>query len=232
MSAYPFGRVSKAEYKAVIAKIKARKAKRAEKRLELAASPTPPHAPAASQDATGGAIAPQNQAMPLRAVKRGKGAKPKKKVPARKAAFKRLKDLCRDFVLLRAKHRTGGFCEVAVQCQGRGPIEVPYHVTPQALGNALKYDDRNMLGSCRSCNGSEYFARKRGSNIYRDRHAAILGPEFPVLEAQAGRKKISTVEAIEMGDSFKARIEAGQWRVEANKISALIGDTHNGTLSA
>lgn len=142
-----------------------------------------------------------------------KPAKKKRRKPsARKTAFKRLKDLCKEFVMLRAKRRTGGFCEIAMACQGRGPLEVAYHVTPQAMGNALKYDDRNLLGACNSCNGSEYFARKRGSSIYRERHAVILGPVFAELEAAAGRRSISTAEAREMADNFQTRIEKGEWR--------------------
>lgn len=141
--------------------------------------------------------------------------KPRKrrKPLARSAAFKRLKELCREFVMLRAKFRTGGVCEVAMECAGMGPLEVAYHITPQAMGNALKYDPRNLLGSCNRCNGSEFFARKRGSNLYRDRHAAILGDVFTQLEAEAGRKSISTAEANGMADKFKLRIENGEWRM-------------------
>ncbi len=195
MSAYPF--VSRAEFKAIRAMAAKKKARRAVKQADNASL-----ALAANGDAP---------PRPAEAPKRPKPRK-RRKPSARKAAFKRLKDLCRDFVMLRAKHRTGGFCEVAMKCQGRGPIEVAYHVTPQAMGNNLKYDVRNLLGSCDSCNGSEYFARKRGSSIYRDRHAEILGPVFAELEAAAGRRQINVVEAREMGDVLKAKIEAGEWR--------------------
>lgn len=216
MSAYPF--VSRAEFARI--KARARKERLAQKRqatsdLSLAAA-----------NAVGGARhgndpdCGNGHAADLRGLKSNPRAcspkiptkRKRRKPSARKSAFLRLKELCRTFVMLRAKHRTGGFCEVAMQCAGRGPIEVPYHVTPQAMGNALKYDERNLLGSCSSCNGSEYFARKRGASIYRERHAAILGPVFAELEATAGRKQISTAEAVEMADKFKARIEAGEWR--------------------
>lgn len=190
MTPYPM-RVTRSEFSFLRAKAKAKKERRAEKRVENAA------------------LAPrQASAVALGRVKRSN-----RRPNARKSAFKRLKSLCSEFVKLRAKHRTGGFCEVAMKCQGRGPIEVAYHVTPQKLGNALKFDARNLLGACSLCNGSEFFARMRGATLYRERHAAILGAElFAELERTAGRKQISTVEANEMADAYKAAIEAGEFR--------------------
>jgi hypothetical protein len=183
-------KISGEQFKKILAKTAEKKVKRAQKVLD---------------NALLGIKSPQD--APRKPIKTNKGPS------TRKRAFARLKANCINFVLLRAKHRTGGFCEVGIVCKGRGPIELWYHVTPQAMGNALKYDDRNILGSCRSCNGGEYFARKRGSNVYKMRHAEILGAEhFTWLEANQGRKQISTAEANEMADVYAARIEWGDWR--------------------
>ena len=105
------------------------------------------------------AISERNRPLRTGVRKRKSG---RKRVPARKRAFARLKELRDTFVKLRAKYRTGGHCEVGMVCKGRGAIEVVYHVFPAAMGNAIKHDARNLLGSCNSCNGGEYFARKRG----------------------------------------------------------------------
>jgi hypothetical protein len=150
---------------------------------------------------------------PLIASKQGLGRpRTRRKVLPRRMAFNRLEAACKTFVLLRAKHR-GGVCEIGIVCGGNGPIEVWYHVTPQALGNALKYDARNILGSCHSCNGGEYFARKRGSPVYGSRHRTILGNEaVDWLQANAGRKQISTREALDMAIEYEKKIAAGEWR--------------------
>lgn len=143
--------------------------------------------------------------------------KPKRpKAPARKRAFALLKNLCREFVLRRAKWRNA-VCEVGIHCGGAGPIQIPYHVFAAKLGNAIKYDERNILGACSPCNFLEYISRKRGDMAaykkFDDRHKAILGEAvYNELAALAGRKQISTVEAMEMAQRFKTKIEAGDWK--------------------
>ena len=134
-----------------------------------------------------------------------------KQASSRRQAFNRLGANCRKYVLLRAKTRSG-HCEVGIACGGFGPIEVWYHITPQAKGNALKYDDRNILGSCNWCNAGEYSARKSpslGSDvIWYARHRQILGSKiFEELQSLQGRRQISTVEANELADEYKKKIE-------------------------
>ena len=138
------------------------------------------------------------------------------KPSARKTAFLRLKALVKLFVLLRAKKRSFGLCEVGVLCGGRAPASLPYHVFPAATGNAIKYDPRNILGACPKCNGGEYFDRKRGTyDRWNLRHLEILGPEVMTnLKAMAGRKQIPTREAVSMADALKAKIENQQWDEE------------------
>ena len=140
--------------------------------------------------------------------------KSNKRTRTRKAVFALLWATCRTFVLLRAKYRTGGYCEVGLACGGAGPIEVAYHVFAAKLGNDIKYDERNLLGACDRCNGSEYFARKRDDHRKFDkRHKEILGEAlYNALEGLAGRKQIITAEAIEMTERFKMMIERGDWR--------------------
>lgn len=186
-------RLSLSAYAAI--KSKARKARRIEKALESAFI----------ADALGDSPKRFEDAHRTRVRARSKPS-------ARKRAFARLKALCHDFAKIRAKRRNGGRCEVAMACRGLGAIEVAYHVFPAAMGNAIKYDPRNILGACASCNGSEYFARKRGDDAYVVRHASILGEElFKELEALQGRKKISTPEAVEMADEYHRKIAAGEW---------------------
>lgn len=132
-----------------------------------------------------------------------------KRTSSRRLAFNRLISTCRRFVLLRAKKRCFGFCEVGVACRGYGNIEVWYHILPQASGNVLKYDDRNILGSCNDCNAGEYRARKNYSTIYEDRHRVILGNvAFQELKELEGRESISTVEANRRADEYESKIEA------------------------
>lgn len=130
----------------------------------------------------------------------------------RRQAFNRLKAICKEFVLLRAKHRNHNRCEVGIACGGVGDIEVWYHIFPQVKGNAIKYDERNILGSCNSCNAGEYDERKNGGSIYDQRHLLILGLAlFIELKTLQGRRQISTIEANLMADRFEELIDRRIW---------------------
>ena len=187
--------VSRAEMKAIKARIASKKAKRAENVAFIAAV----------GDLNG------------RTVKATGGRRPekaKKRPNPRKAAFARLKSNRDAFVMLRGKHRTGGRCEVGMVCKGLGDIQVVYHVFPAAMGNVIKHDQRNLLAACHSCNGGEYFARKRGSDAYLRRHRSILGDAlFEELKAAQGRQQIGTKDAIERADEYARMIERGDWRL-------------------
>lgn len=142
----------------------------------------------------------------LSVPKIAKRIKPKR-TSSRRHAFNRLRDTCRRFVLLRAKSRNFGFCEVGVACRGYGSIEVWYHILPQASGNALKYDDRNILGSCNGCNAGEYRARKCGNDLYQKRHEIIIGKAaLQELKELEGRQQISTVDLDERADEYERKI--------------------------
>jgi hypothetical protein len=144
--------------------------------------------------------------------------KKKRRAPSsRRQAFDRLKAACVTYVLMRAKDRSDGFCEVGIVCRGQGPAEVWYHVWPQKLGNALKYEVRAILGSCHPCNGGEYFARKRGDDSYVKRHMEVLGAAYDDLDALKGSRKIGTAEAVEMARAIEANIERRDWRNQENQ---------------
>lgn len=138
------------------------------------------------------------------------GKRGKKKVPARKAAFLRLKRLCKEFVMARAQAKNDGFCEIAMSCGGRNAANTWYHLWPQKGGNGLKYDVRAHAASCSECNMGEYGARMRGAETYINRHKEILGlPLWEELNALHGRRQIGTVEAREMGDALEAMLGGG-----------------------
>lgn len=139
----------------------------------------------------------------------------KRPVSWRRQAFNRLQAKCKEFVLRRAHYRTGGLCEVGMACNGFGLVEVWYHIFPQVKGNALKYDSRNILGSCNYCNAGEYEDRKSNSNIYHTRHRYILGRQlFEELQALQGRRSISTSEANDWADGFEKMIKDETWKLE------------------
>ncbi len=188
-----FTHISLSEMKRIRAMAKARKDKRAGKRLELASGSTPPHGPAASQDAP------------------GRAKRSKKHPSARRRAFNRLKELCKTFVLMRNAKLRNGMCEIAMACGGENVANTWYHGWPQKGGNGLKYDARSHFASCGPCNMGEYGARMNGSNMYVNRHKELLGALWAELNALHGRLQISTKEAIELGDKYSWRIEQGIW---------------------
>lgn len=133
--------------------------------------------------------------------------KVKKKMPARKAAFLRLKRLCKAFVMARAQAQRDGFCEIAMSCRGANVANTWYHLWPQKGGNGLKYDVRAHAASCSECNMGEYGARMRGAETYINRHKEMLGmPLWQELNALHGRRQIGTVEAREMGNALEAML--------------------------
>ncbi len=145
--------------------------------------------------------------LPWAARKRKKGPDP------RKTAFARLKASCKLFVLLRAKHRTAGMCEVRVLCGGENYAKLAYHIIPAATGNAIKYDDRNLVGACSQCNGGEYFDRKRGTyERWEVRHKELLGEVHTELKAAAGREQIPTHKAMSMAAEYERKIASGEFK--------------------
>lgn len=189
--------LSKSDFNAIRAKAKARKDKRAvrvadNRAIFTTATPIPDE---------------------VRDIYREQPKKKRRKPSARKQAFARLKASCTLFVLLRAKQRTGGLCEVKVICGGENPATLAYHIQPAATGNAVKYDVRNLVGACSSCNGGEYFDRKRGTyDRWTARHKELQGQEvYELIKALAGRKQISTVEANEMNEALRLRVERGHF---------------------
>ena len=104
-------------------------------------------------------------------------------------------------------------CEVGIICGGEYFATLAYHIQPAATGNAVKYDTRNLVGACRSCNGGEYFDRKRGTyDRWEARHKELQGPEvYAAVKSLAGRKQISPAEANEMNDCLRLRIERGDF---------------------
>lgn len=144
----------------------------------------------------------------------GKAARKQKrhKVPARKRAFKRLADACRDHTRQRGIARNGGVCEIGLSCQGFGLGEVWYHGWPQKGGNGLKYEVRSHFYACSACNMGEYGARMRGDDRYVNRHKQILGLElWKELDGLKGRRQISTVEANQMADRIEHMTENKEW---------------------
>ena len=201
MTPFPM-RLSRPDFNRIRAMAAARKARKAEKRVEnesLMALKTGLEAPPRIEQASDGQI-------------RTPRPRKRRKPSARKAAFNRLKAACKLYVLLRAKHRTAGMCEIAMSCGGENFATLAYHIIPAATGNAVKYDPRNMVGACSRCNGAEYFDRKRGSYERWDvRHRELLGGVLDELKALAGRKQILTHEAREMAAEYERKISAGEW---------------------
>lgn len=139
----------------------------------------------------------------------GHTKKKKNKKSARRAAFDRLETLCRTFVLMRAKRRNRGFCEIGLACGGNDPANTWYHGWPQKGGNGLKYDVRSHFASCSRCNMGEYGERMRGGDRYINRHKEILGAElWAGLNALHGRRPISIVESREMIAELERKINA------------------------
>lgn len=139
-----------------------------------------------------------------------------KRISARRQALNRLRDNCRDYVLLRAKRRLG-HCEVGLACGGFGQIEVWYHIFPQSTGNRLKYDERNILGSCHWCNAQEWHVRQGIDSRFtykdfEDRHRKILGSQtYEELKATQGRRQIPTHEANLCADLYQTMIKSQIW---------------------
>ena len=214
-------RVSRAAFRDALAKTKARKARRAENKGFQVAVKATASGSRLTQDATLGVKGP----LTPRTIVRRRRRKPS----AKATALKTLKGVRNEFVLLRGKYRTGGRCEVGMVCRGTGAIEVVYHVFPAAMGNAIKHDARNLLAACSSCNGGEYFARKRGaSEVYHARHRAILGDAlWSELRDLQGRKQLNIVEIREMTAAYRKQIETGAWRLR----SEVEGTTASGPLT-
>lgn len=194
------------EIAAKIAKKAARKAFRAQNRAYIEAvadaAGTPLNRP---ETGPGASNACTKARKPRKAKKR-------RKVPARKRAFKRLADACRDHVKGRGMARNGGICEIGLSCQGFGLGEVWYHGWPQKGGNGLKYDVRSHFYACSACNMGEYGARMRGDDRYINRHKELLGVElWRELDGLKGRKQISTVEANEMAERIEHMTENKEW---------------------
>jgi len=193
--------LSKDQYNAVLAKIKARAHKKLARRQQNA-----------ELSAISGHGGPRMTITGPASLNRPRASRaPKTKKLARRLAFDRLARLCRTFVMLRNKAVYGGRCEIAMACGGLGEANTWYHGWPQAGGNGLKYDVRAHFYSCGPCNMGEYGARMRKSDLYENRHKEILGPLWPILNALHGRRWIPTIEAVQIGDELERKISAGDW---------------------
>lgn len=193
------------------ARSEARKARRAEKRIETAQLAVLGGV-AGPQTAQGGAERSNRRTIAPKSLKSKPTRKRGKKVPARKRAFLRLKAACKAFVFGRNAALNDGMCEIAIPCGGANTANTWYHGWPQKGGNGLKYDVRSHFASCGDCNIGEYGARYRGSKVYENRHRELLGAAlFDELAALHGRRPIKTYEAREMADALEARTAAGAW---------------------
>lgn len=192
-------KVSRETFRAIKAKAAARKARRGARRVENMAL-------------EGVQNAQNGPRRPLK-VKNGQPRTKRRKVPARKRAFQRLKAACKGFVFARNADLGAGMCEIALACGGAERADTWYHGWPQKGGNGLKYDPRSHFASCGRCNMGEYGARYRGTPEYVNRHRQLLGPEmFKTLEALHGRRQIVTAEAVRLAEEIEAATKSMAWR--------------------
>lgn len=172
--AFPF--VSKAEFAAIKARIKAKKARRASKLAEN-------NALGAVSSGIGASLGDPASKMPWAAkrVKSNLGhpsAKSKRRKKARKIKRGALKSqIVRLLGLLDAK-KNGKACRIAEECpkfREVGPHEgdCAYHVWPAGSGDFVRLSSLAVVWACSSANYGEF----RHRLLYRDKHEKIFGKE-------------------------------------------------------
>lgn len=111
--------------------------------------------------------------------------------------------VCSFYIRLRAKKRTGGFCELCL----RMPIEHAFHFISRS-NLATKFEIDNLCGSCAGCNFRERQARGNAGvdAMWRAHHVRLIGEAAVArLEAMAlTQVKLSAGDLLEIRDKFKA----------------------------
>ena len=164
---YPFGRVSKAEYKAVIAKIRARKSKRAEKRIEVAqlaeigGVPGPEPGQGASKEQLMGTGGPKR----LKSNRSAKRGIKRKRLPS----ISKLNAVLWNETSLLVR----SWSPICVACMTNATYSAN-HIVPSNDGAMTRFFLPNLYPGCSPCNESE--RRKRGRWVKR--HEELFGKDF------------------------------------------------------
>ena len=172
-------RLSEVDFKAIRAKVAARKAKRDEKRLAL--------------DRQKGSKSLKDAPGRVQSLNRPRNT--------RKRLVAKLDAIFSVFIRTRGKKRTGGNCEI---CHKR-PIEVCFHWVSRG-DYATRWEESNCVGSCRGCNFEETFRKRKYRDIHI---ARVGEPAREALEAMARTMTHYTdADLILMATGIKNRLEA------------------------
>lgn len=149
--------------------------------------------------------------------------------------FKQLDHLCKLIVFRRDMKRFSGYCLVCVIKRELGltkepprPITTPYHVLPRG-DKAVRWDIRNVIGSCGGCNYGELKSRATSAGKARMRviHSLIVS-ETVLLDLEALAKTtvhFSTADLIALRDKLKAQLESpGIWAKDDGSAKVRFGD--------
>ena len=109
------------------------------------------------------------------------------------------------YIRIRDRKLNGGRCMVGKACLGLGLIEVAYHIEPQVSGDATRYDEECVVGSCAACNYGEQCNRKK----YRIWHIEKFGSELVNRLEEKSRtiKQYTTAELVEKRDYYRRKLE-------------------------
>lgn len=146
----------------VRAKALARKARRLEKRAEIAAGSLPGHGPAASQDAQEG----------LRTGVRGSRRRPPRPKRARKPKAKSMSKL-KKLLWAEVSQLVRSWSEKCRACEVN-PTSSAAHIVPSNSGAATRFFLPNLYPVCGPCNFAEY--HQRGPWVYK--HREMFGAEY------------------------------------------------------
>jgi hypothetical protein len=129
---------------------------------------------------------------------------------------KQLDHLVSLIVRQRDVKRFSGYCLICTVKRQLGfqsamrPIQVGYHILPRG-DSAVRWDLRNVIGTCAPCNQGELMSRANSSlkARYRALHAMLIGDAVMLeLEALAETTvQYSTAELIDLRDKMKETLE-------------------------
>ena len=113
----------------------------------------------------------------------------------------RLTEMCHTFIRLRDIRLYNNTCVI---CR-RNPIFCAYHIVPKSRGDAIRWDELNIVGACAACNEGERWNR----SLYRDKHIAIFGKvHVEAIEERARHiVKLDRDKVIDMTDYYRRKIE-------------------------
>ena len=99
------------------------------------------------------------------------------------------------YIRLRDKKKMCGICNIR-------PVQVAYHLIPRNHF-IVRWDEENGIGACIGCN----YGEKNNRLIYREKHIALFGDRYNILEEKAKQPaRFSRLDIIQIIANLEAKL--------------------------